>query len=284
MKRLHPAMITHNTRLGVLQAEGAATTSKSLSMANCFDRRLLLSGLSLLLVMAATSSLSAQWVNRNVARWSVGNAVYGGSWYSPVQYGATGYSNYPYNGYNTGGQTAYGNAVRAQAELTMAQGKASRDAAVAAEHNEKARAQYIENQARYNQLRQQQREVIEARKAKETAERREKGAARPQKKPTDLYSKLSAYQLDRTTGKVEWPECLNGKQFEEDRAMIESILSSVAQNGPDERSAGIIRETANHMKAGTNDILSDISFEAYTDARKFLGSLSVEGYYALEEL
>ena len=247
-------------------------------------RRFAVLSLSLFVLLTANSSLLAQWVNRNVARWSVGNAVYGGSWYSPVQYGATGYTYPPNGGYNNGTQTAYGNAVRAQAELTIAQGKAAKDAAIAAEHTEQARAQYIENQARYNQLRQQQREVIEARKAKETEARRERGAARPQKKPTDLYSRLSAVQLDRTTGKVQWPESLTGMKFEEDRQKIESVLNSIAQNGPDERSAGIIRETANHMKSGTNEILSDISFETYTDARKFLGSLSVEGYYALEEL
>ena len=231
-----------------------------------------------LLFAASTTSSVAQFVNRNVARWAVGDQVYGGRWYAPVQYGATGYSYYP-----NGVQTAYGNAVRAQADLTMAQARARQSDSVAAENYEKARAQYIENKSRYDELRRQQREVIEQRKAAELSEQKERAANRTPKAPTELYSRLSLDQLDRTAGTINWPQSLLSEKFQKDRATIEAAVQSIAHNGPNERSAGIINNTAKRMKTDSNDLLKEIGFEAYSDARKFLGSLSVEGYYAMEE-
>ncbi|MEO2015253.1 MAG: hypothetical protein ABGZ53_12860 [Fuerstiella sp.] len=240
-------------------------------------RRFATAALLLTILLTCVVSSHAQFVNRRVARWSVGSQVYGGRWYAPVQYGAGGY--YPY-----GGQTAYGNSVRAQAELTMARGRAAQSQAIANENNEKARKQYIENKARYEELRREQREIIEARKAKEREEQRQRAMNRKPKKPTDLYPRLAVDQLDRTTGEITWPRCLNGRDFDEGRERIESSTQFLAQHGPDQRSAGIIDETAKQMKKNMSDVMKQFGFEAYSDARKFLSSLSVEGYYAMEEL
>ncbi len=237
-------------------------------------------GSTLLLVQITVAlSANAQLVNRSIARWAVGDAIYRGEGYGRVQYGASGYSYDP-----VGAQTAYGNAVRAQADLTMAQGRAAVQRAKANESNENARKQSLENKARYNEIRSQQREAIEERKAAEDAARRERAANRRSVSPTELYPRLSVDQLDATTGKISWPECLKAKAFEKDREQIEAAVKSIAENGPDQRTAGIIRSVANEMKSGTNDLMPEIGFERYLDARKFLGSLSVEGYYALEEL
>ena len=237
-------------------------------------RTFAMAGLLLTILLTCVVSSHAQWVNRNIARWSVGNRVYGGAWY-----GAGGFNPYGY-----GGQTAYGNSVRAQAELTMAQGRAAQSQSIANENNEKARKQYIENKARYEELRREQKEIIEARKEKERESQQQRAVNRKPKKPTDLYARLAVDQLDRTTGEINWPKCLNGREFDDDRQRIESAVQFIAQNGPDQRSAGIIDATANQMKDNMSDVMTQFGFEAYSDARKFVSSLSVEGYYAMEEL
>ena len=241
------------------------------------SRRIAFAVIALLFAASTTSSV-AQYVNRGVARWAVADQVYGGRWYGPVQYGATGYSYY-----QSGVQTAYGNAVRAKAALTMAQSNARRNDAVAAEYNEKARSQYLDNKAKYDDIRRQQRAAIEKRKTAEQSAQKERAANRQQKAPTDLYPRLSLDQLDRTTGTIDWPMPLLSDKFQDDRATIEAAVQSIAQNGPDQRSAGIISNIAKRMKTNTSDLIKEVGFEAYSDARKFLGSLSVEGYYALEE-
>lgn len=232
----------------------------------------------LLLASCLMPSVLGQFVNRGVARWAVGSSVVGGRWYGPVQYGATGYSYYP-----NGAQTAYGNAVRAQAALTMAQGRAMQNAAVANEYNQKAQAQYLENKAKYDEMRRQQRAAYEARKANEKEEQKERAATWKPRSRDSLYTPLNADQLDRTTGKVVWPDSLAGAAFEEGRSQIEAALQSIAQNGPDERTAGIIFETVKEMKTHMGDVMSESGIEVYTETRNFLNSLSVEGYNALEK-
>ncbi|MEQ9408649.1 MAG: hypothetical protein RIK87_13015 [Fuerstiella sp.] len=236
--------------------------------------------LLLLILTIGPASSSAQYVNPAVARWAVADQVYRGRWYSPVQYGASGYSYYP-----RGVQTARGNAIRAQAAMVMARAKARKDAAAAAVANQKAQAQYLENKARYDEMRRWQRDVAEAREAKEDAARRERAANWQKKSVTALYGRLSVDQLDWTTGEIFWPDSLAGSDFDEDRTRIQEAVRFMAQNGPDQRSAKIINEVAQQMKqTAAKVVVSKSGFQTYTEARKFLDNLSVEGFHAMEEL
>lgn len=215
--------------------------------------------------------------------------TYGGLGYTtPLYRYGNGYGfGYGYGGYGGGGQTAYGQAVEAQADLTRAQGQASKNNAQAAVANEQAREQYLKNQERYNGMRREQKAVIDARKEQESeerAERRERKESAPAKRPTDLYPRLPIDQIDGTTGQIHWPKSLQAKQFDAAREKIDAQLKFIAENGPNERSAGIVKNVADDMKKASSSIMSDMGFEAYSEARKFLCSLSVEGYFALEEL
>ena len=194
-----------------------------------------------------------------------------------------GFQYYGYN-YNYGTQTAYGNAASARADLIKAQGQASKSQAEASVANEQARQQYLENQEKYLQMRQEQKAVIEARKAKEREERQEQIKSRPQKKPTDLYPRLSIDQLDSTAGVIHWPDSLRGTDFDEERNQLDDAVRSIAEHGPSERLATSIKSTVDKMKTKTQPLMAEVGFEEYSEVRKFLGSLSVEGYYALEEL
>lgn len=229
-------------------------------------------------------------MGRNGWRWhATGNTGivrrYWGGWGGVpyVQYGA--YGAYSTPGY--GVQTAYGDAVRANAQAAVAQSQINKANAQAAEYNEKAREQYLKNQAVYNEMRQQQRAAMEERKAAKEAEtqaRRDKAASRPKRRPTDLYPRLGPEQLEPAIGGIIWPESLQGESFAEDREKIEKELTFIAESGPNARSASVIREVCERMKDNTASIMTDMGFDTYREARKFLCSLSVEGYYALEEL
>lgn len=220
----------------------------------------------------------AQWVNPAVTRWYIaGNP---GIWNAPVQWGAGGYTYFPENG-----QTAYSTAVRAQAELTYAQGLAAERYAKAAEYNEQARKQYLENKAQYDEMRRQQRAVIEAREQKEREEQRVRASRRPPpKKPTEVYARLSADELDPVTGDIHWPESLRTSAYAEDRRIIEEALKMQAEEGPSERTAKIIFDAARDMRDIVSSQIKDLGFEAYSANRRFLNSLAVEGNHALEAM
>lgn len=236
----------------------------------------------LLLVMAvqavSAADCRAQWVNPGVTRWYVYNGL--GLWNGPVQWGPGGYYYYPENG-----QTAYSNAVRAQAELTMAQARAAENYARAAEINEQVRQKYLENKARYDEIRRQQRAAIEARKAEEREAQRQRAARRPApRRPTEIFPRLSSEELDPLTGEIHWPPSLLTSAYAEDRAIIEGALRNQAENGPDARTAKIIFDASRRMRTTVSNQIKDLGFETYSADRKFLNSLAVEGDHALEAL
>ena len=213
-------------------------------------------------------------------------------WHSPAPSGATitfqvpgGYSYLPYGGY-FGYGSYYGlpPVYAYSAYGSTGTGWTPPQSSVAIE---RSREQYLKNLALYNDMRREQRKAIDARKAKqddERWERRARNLARAERPPSDLYPRLGADQLDVTTGKISWPKSLLREEFGKGRSRIESALSDIVENGPDQETAGEIRATAEQMKKASNEFMSEIGFARYTETRKFLSSLSAEGYYALDDL
>lgn len=195
-----------------------------------------------------------------------------------------GWGNY-YGNYDSGGSTPYSNAVRAQAELTLAQGAARESAAKAAISAEQARRVYLENQARYLEMRREQKAVSDAKKQQRLEESSARNSLKPPpKSKTELYPRLSSDQLDPLTGEIQWPEWLTGSEYAEDREIIESALKSQAEFGPDARTSRIIYDAAHRMMAIRSRNVTEIGSQAYTSCRRFLNSLAIEGEHALEVL
>jgi hypothetical protein len=232
----------------------------------------------LLLVVATTSVVAIAQVARG--RLVRGGAVAGGGvvvnpWWGGGYYG--GYWGNPW-----GGTTAYGSAARGQAAMIRAQGQAQADRAKAARENEEARSRYLDNKAKYEKMRREQREWEDARKEQQLAERKEAAANRPPAKITDRYDRLPVDQLDPTTGAISWPESLQRPLYDKEREIIEQALLAQAEEGPSERLSRIIQDTADEMKKKVSSQLKDLGFEEYSRTRRFLGALSVEGYHELE--
>ena len=214
----------------------------------------------------------------------------------PVSYGYVpyvGYGQVPYVGYGQvpytgdyGSVSIYGLQPVYGYSRYSAYGSPSLPIGQSLAATEQAREQYLKNKAMFNEIRREQRNMIEARKAKEADERWERRArnlARADRLPSDLYPRLTAVQLDVTTGHVNWPKSLMRDEYDGGRIRIESALASIVENGPDEKSATEICKTAEQMKKATNSLMAELGFDRYTETRKFLCSLSAEGYYALDE-
>jgi len=222
----------------------------------------------LLFIVSVTTTLSctdcsAQWYGR---------------WYGYGGWGGWG----DYN-YNWGGSTPYSNAVRAQAELTMAQGAAAENYAKASIANEQARSVYLENQAKFLEMRREQKAVADAKKQQRLDEAKARNALRPPpKSPTELYPRLSSDQLDPLTGEIHWPDSLSGSEYAADRNVVEDALRAQAEFGPNERTARIIYDAAHRMMAIRARNVSELGSQRYAASRKFLNSLAIEGQHARE--
>ena len=181
--------------------------------------------------------------------------------------------------------TPYSSAVRAQAEMAMAQGAAAENYARAAIANEQARSVYLENEARMLELRRQRREATHARNEQRKQEQKERAARRPPpKRRTERYPRLSSDQIDPLTGEVHWPECLMGDDYGKDRKSVEDALQTQAEFGAGERTTKIIYDASHRMMLILAPSNSRLGSEAYQTCRKFLTSLSVEGDHAQEAL
>jgi hypothetical protein len=199
-----------------------------------------------------------------------------GRWYGYGGYGGWG-------NYGWGGSTPYSNAVRAQADLTMARGAAAENYAKASIANEQARSVYLDNEAKFLEMRRQQKAAYEAKKQQRLDEAKARNALRPPPKPaSELYPRLSTDQLDPLTGEIHWPDSLSGSEYAEDRKVIEDALKSQAELGPNERTSRIIYDAAHNMMAIRARNVSELGSQGYAACRKFLNSLAIEGEHAQE--
>jgi hypothetical protein len=199
-----------------------------------------------------------------------------GGWYGSGNWG----------GYYYGeGSTPYSSAVRAEAEMAKARGQAAESYAKAAETNERVRSQYMENAARFVELRRQEKAYSLAQKYKREEEARQKFALRPPTKPhTALYPRLSTDQLDPQTGQIHWPAYFLGPEFEAERKIIESALKEQAEHGPEARTSKILFDAAYRMESIRSPSMRSLNSQEYAAAHKFLKSLAHEGEHAQEAL
>ena len=189
-----------------------------------------------------------------------------------------------YGGY-TDAATPYSAAVRSQAQMTMAQGAAAESYANAAISTEQARSLFLENEARFIQLRRENRDAKDAREAQKKQEQKERAALRPPpKRLTELYPRLSSDQIDPLTGAIQWPTCLMGGSYAEDRKSVEDALRTQADYGSSDRTTKIIYDGAQRMMLTLSGDYGMLGPKDYAPCRRFLTSLSVEGNHAQEAL
>ena len=186
-----------------------------------------------------------------------------------------------YGGWSGEGSTPYSSAVKAHANLVAAEGQAAESYARAAAAAEQARAQYLENQARYVEWRRQQQWITEERRAARLAAMRAKAARRPAPRaPTDLYPPLAPDQLDRLTGEIHWPPCLMDTEYAADRKIVEGALQTRAETGPDERTSSILHDAAWRMLAHSAPSVRRLDSQEHLACRRFLKSLMLEGQFS----
>ena len=189
-----------------------------------------------------------------------------------------------YGGF-TEAATPYSAAVRSEAEMTMARGAAAESLGRAAISREEARSAYLDNEAKFIQLRRENRDIKDAREAQKKQEQKAKAALRPPPKPlTALYPRLSSDQIDPLTGEIHWPGCLMGGGYADDRKSVEDALRTQAEYGPNDRTSKTIYDASHRMMRTLSGEYGVLGPADYAPCRKFLTSLSVEGNHAQEAL
>jgi hypothetical protein len=188
-----------------------------------------------------------------------------------------GYGGYGYGGYGGyGGGTAAGGYLNGMASAIRAEGQYNLLSSQAAINLEEAKKKEIENRTHWTNAYFEMRRINDA-------------YTHPKKDPTPpetwvrlahdaLPQRLPGADLDPVTGRIAWPDALQGDPFAADREKLEALFAERAiEHGAIGVDAhGRIRRAVDDALAKLKDHIREIDSRSYVEARNFLTSLSYE--------
>lgn len=169
------------------------------------------------------------------------------------------------------GSTPAESYARGQAELIRAQGQAFQAAAAGAVDFEQARAAYLENKLRWQQVRDERQAMGQQRRAEEAAAQRaareRRAAANP---PSPGSTSIPDVQYDESTGTVSWPEVLQSPDFATGRMALEDLFKVKAHTGGTSDVNQQILESATSLRTQLKSEVRNLPPSGYIEARRFL--------------
>ena len=175
-----------------------------------------------------------------------------------------------YGGYGNMGSTPAESYARGQAEMIRAQGEAYKNAAAGAIDYEQARAVYLENQQKWQQIQFERKQMGEQKRAEEQAAQRAARERRQASNPTPPPAEISDLQYEPSTGNVTWPELLQGDQFTNGRKTLEELFKVKAHTGGTSDVNEQIFDAASALRTQLKSQVRQVSPNDYIEARKFL--------------
>jgi hypothetical protein len=88
---------------------------------------------------------------------------------------------------------------------------------------------------------------------------------------------LSSSQLDPVSGQIAWPELLQDKRFDKNRATFDQVFEVRAQYGalPSEESRRL-QAASENMQAQLKGMIQEVNSMEYMQAKRFIQSLAYE--------
>jgi len=195
-----------------------------------------------------------------------------GQWYSGG-YGGAGYGLNLGRGGGFSAQTPYsanatgmGNLIRSEGEYNVLSSKA-------AINYEQARSVYIDNQQKAFSARQSMKRVA---KANDIAENEAAHAALARADEFIAAHQplpLPNSQLNPSTGNIEWPVGLSGKDFDEGRKSLDGMFESRMKSGATAALASEIEKKTCELKDALREHITKMPLKDYSEARRFLDSM-----------
>jgi hypothetical protein len=167
--------------------------------------------------------------------------------------------------------------ARGMSEVIRARGDAYEAATRGAINYEQARAGYLENQARWQELHLQRKDTInqqrQMRADANRANRERQQASQPAARPPEL---LSDVLYDRAAGIIHWPEALMNEGFADLRSQLDDSLKIRARTGDHAPVNRQILDLAQQMTNRLRAQIRDIPAASFMEARRFLDQLANE--------
>jgi hypothetical protein len=217
--------------------------------------------MGVMILGALCTQADAQFVNAAAARWYAGTAIL-----DPY-----------YGGWGSGGTTAAESYSRGMADVIRARGEAAEAAARAAQAQELARSQYIENQTLWLEEYNRRRRIGAARREAEQARRRERVDRFRSARDARIAEMPVATQLDPDTGEIQWPDALRQSEYLASRERLDELFRIREETGGSTAVQEEIREAVLQMRSQLQDHIRDYAPDDYIAADKFLSALARAG-------
>lgn len=192
--------------------------------------------------------------------------------------GRVGVTPFVYGGYRRGyGYGGYGYNPGSELQGLSSVIRAKSDAGL---QYEETRSKYLDNRIKWQKTYYEQQSMYQAHiedKDKKEAAIRDKWL---ENRTSGAPARLSASQLDPSTGKIVWPEALMTDDLATHRKKVEELYELRAHSSGSMQASKDIRFETDRMLAGLKAHIEDIPPNEYISARKFLDSLSYETQFA----
>jgi hypothetical protein len=213
-----------------------------------------------LLLLAVASDESISWAQ--VA------APPPAEWFAPP-------AGYGYGGYGFSSTLAEG-AQRGYADVIRSQGMAAEAVSRAAINFQDARSAWLDNQLKWTRTYWARRRLGESEIAADQAKRREARDRYLAQKPSGAPPRLSASQLDPSTGAIAWPRALQQQAYADQRQRLEELVALRTHTTETYELSDAIYDAADQMRNELRQNMQGMNPNDYIAARKFLDSLAYE--------
>jgi len=199
------------------------------------------------------------------------------SWYrQPTRSRVGNYGNYPQYGYSSTRAEGVG---RGMADVIRAGGETAESVSRARMNREDTRSKYSDNQLKWAETYQKRKAMGRAERDRRSAEERVKRDKWLSTRKSNLPPRLGPSQLDPLTGKINWPVTLLGKEYAEQRNILEELFVIRAHTSANSEIAQRVHTVSRQMQDVLKGNIRDILPEQYIAARKFLESLGREAQF-----
>src|SRR5579872_3279977 len=171
-----------------------------------------------------------------------------------------------------GGGTAAGNYFMGLAQVIRAEGQYNAMTAQGMVSYEEARSKYIDNVNRWTQAYFQMREANDAYQRQKFARTKHSRETLAMVAASDVPLRLSSYDLDPISGKINWPAPLLEAQYDGLRSDLDQLFATRATTSQTGTSAPI-HEDIRQLRDALRSNIETMPANDYIAARKFLDSL-----------
>jgi hypothetical protein len=180
-----------------------------------------------------------------------------------------------YGGFGFGGGTVEGNYLLGMSQVVRSEGEYNYYSSLANINNEEAYGKFLDNQKKWQQNYFQMKEERQrlAVQQREINRQRNEAAAQRRASAPPVQHGLGQSSYDRLTGRINWPQALQAREFDVPRKEIDQLFELRARTAGGVDIAANVRTATDQMLSRLRSDIEKLPAQQFIAARKFLDAV-----------